>query len=394
MDIELSSHDKQFQQDVRHFFDQEYPSEIKDKIRLGKRLSKDDHIISQRALQKKKWLGISWPKEHGGTGWSDIQRYIFEMELEKAGAANIIPMGIVYIGPILVAFGSVEQQCRWLPKILDSSHFWAQGYSEPESGSDLASLSLSAVEQGEHYVLNGNKIWTTLAHWADWIFCLVRTSKNERKSDGITFLCVDMRSPGITVHPLITMNGIHELNRVTFENVQVPLINRIGDEGKGWYYANVLLGNERLSYAHVGKKKNDMRKLRELAQAIPGDGGGSLLDNPIFAARMAKLDIRVDVLEISVLRALCNGHDAAAISALKIQCTECAQAITELGLAIHGASASVFPDQNIPTWSASLMDTPISSVIAADAYLFERAQSIYGGTSEIQKGIIWKHMGR
>ena len=281
MNLEFDPADRRFQQEVRAFFEKDYPHSVKDKIRRGQRLTKQDHIMAQQSLQRRGWLAMGWPIEFGGPGWSQTQRYIFGSELERAGAANIIPMGVIYIGPILAHFATPEQQRRWLPNILNSTEFWAQGYSEPESGSDLASLSMSAVEDGDHYLIDGSKVWTTLAHWADWIFCLVRTSREERKQAGITFLCVDMHSPGVSVEPIIAMNGAHELNRVTFDKVRVPKANRIGDEGKGWHYANVLLGNERLSYAHIGKKKADLRRLRALALELPADDGGCVLDDPM-----------------------------------------------------------------------------------------------------------------
>ena len=257
MELGLSSEDLAFQRELRRFFETEYPAVLKDKIRAGQRLTKADHILSQQALQCRGWLGMVWPKAHGGPGWTEVQRYVFESELERAGAANIIPMAVIYIGPVLINFGTAEQQQRWLPNILNSTEFWAQGYSEPESGSDLASLSMTAISDGDDYIISGSKIWTSLGQWADWIFCLVRTSREEHKQAGITFLCVDMHSPGVCVHPIIAMNGAHELNRVSFDNVRVPKTNRIGDEGRGWYYANVLLGSERISYAHIGKKKAD-----------------------------------------------------------------------------------------------------------------------------------------
>lgn len=388
MNLQLSAEDLDFQQQVRRFFAEDYPLDIKQKIARGERLTKADQVRSQQALQARGWLGIGWPKAHGGPGWTPVQRYLFEAELELAGAANIIPMGVIYLGPILAAFGSPEQQQRWLPNILNSTHFWAQGYSEPESGSDLASLRTAGVVDGDDYRVSGSKIWTTQGHWADWIFCLVRTSRGARKQEGITFLCIDMRSPGVSVQPIISMNGAHELNRVEFDDVRVPQCNRIGDEGRGWHYANVLLGNERLSYAHIGKKKADMARLRRLASECRDGVGGTMLDDPLFAHKLAAMEVRVAVLEMSVLRGLSGDLPPAAISSLKIQCTECAQGITELFTELAGATA--FPDMNCSDWSARLGATPAFVVKAWDDYLFERAQSIYGGTNEIQRTIIWR----
>lgn len=394
MNLQLSASESAFQQEVRHFFECDYPQHILKKVRRGDRLSREDHCESQAALQSKQWLGIGWPKAHGGPGWAEIQRYIFESELERIGAPNIIPMAVIYVGPIIVEFGTPEQQQRWLPDILSSTCMWAQGYSEPESGSDLASLGLRADRNGDDYILNGNKVWTTLGHWADWIFCLVRTSKGERKQEGISFVCVDMRSAGITIHPIITMNGAWELNRISFDNVRVPIINRIGEEGRGWHYANVLLSTERLSYAHIGKKKADLRKLRTLAGDAPSDNYASLMDEPLFAAKLAALEIEVAVLEVWVLRALDGELAQAAVSSLKIKCTECAQKITELFMLLSGRSAMAFPDINLADWQGALLSTPGYGVMSADSYLFERSQTIYGGTSEIQRNIIWKSLSR
>lgn len=394
MNLQLSASESAFQQEVRHFFECDYPQYILEKVRRGDRLSREDHCVSQAALQSKQWLGIGWPKAHGGPGWTENQRYIFESELERIGAPNIIPMAVIYVGPIIVEFGTPEQQQRWLPDILSSTSMWAQGYSEPESGSDLASLGLRADRNGDDYILNGNKVWTTLGHWADWIFCLVRTSKGERKQEGISFVCVDMRSAGITIHPIITMNGAWELNRISFDNVRVPIINRIGEEGRGWHYANVLLSTERLSYAHIGKKKADLRKLRILAGDAPSDNYASLMDEPLFAAKLAALEIEVAVLEVWVLRALDGELAQAAVSSLKIKCTECAQTITELFMLLSGRSAMAFPDINLADWQGVLLSTPSYGVMSADSYLFERSQTIYGGTSEIQRNIIWKSLIR
>ena len=394
MNLQLSASESAFQQEVRQFFECDYPQHILEKVRRGDRLSREDHCVSQAALQSKQWLGIAWPKTHGGPGWTEIQRYIFESELERIGAPNIIPMAVIYVGPIIVEFGSAEQQQRWLPDILSSKSMWAQGYSEPESGSDLASLGMRADRDGDEYILNGNKVWTTLGHWADWIFCLVRTSKGERKQEGISFVCVDMRSEGIEVHPIITMNGAWELNRISFENVRVPVANRIGEEGQGWHYANVLLSTERLSYAHIGRKKADLAKLRKLASDVSGDRAEKLIDDPLFAAQLAALEIELAALEVSVLRALVGELAPAAVSSLKIQCTECAQRITELFMLLSARHGLAFPDMNLPNWQQALLSTPSYGSLSADAYLFERAQTIYGGTSEIQRTIIWKSLSR
>jgi alkylation response protein AidB-like acyl-CoA dehydrogenase len=384
VDLQLTREEEGFRAHVRAFF----------KLRSGQRLTRADHVSSQQALQSRGWLGVSWPVEFGGPGWSATQRYLFEEELERAGAPNLIPMGVIYLGPVLIAFGTAEQQARWLPDILSSRSLWAQGYSEPDAGSDLAALGLNAVRDGDCYVLNGTKIWTSLAHWADWIFCLVRTSREARRQEGISFVCVDMKSPGIKVDPIITMNGAWELNRVMFHDVRVPCANCVGEEGKAWHYANVLLRNERLSYAHIGRKKADLTQLRRLAASSYSDSGGSLLDDPLFAAKLAALEIEISSLEISVLRALTGEWGSTAVAALKIKCTECAQHVTELCVELAGRNICPFPDRSGPDWRAALLAASSFGPVCADAYLFERAQTIYGGSTEIQKNVLWREIGR
>ncbi len=378
-----------FRQEVRHFFAHDYPRAVLDKLARGDRLSKADQIASQTALNAKGWLGVSWPKEDGGPGWSPMQRYIFDCELDLAGAAGIIPMGVIYIGPILCAFGSEEQKARWLPDILNSKSFWAQGYSEPESGSDLASLRLSAVRDDDHYVLNGAKIWTSGAHWADWIFCLARTSKEARKQDGISLICADMRTPGVTIHPIPLIDGSAELNRVEFDNVRVPVDNRIGDEGRGWHYANVLLKNERLSYAHIGAKRRDIAKLRRRAETQ----NLSAAERTAFHARLSEAEIRVDMIEATILRALATEIDMATAAMLKIACTESVQEIDALATDLAGLSATLMLDRHQQGWQAL---APLSDPFGPSAIqtrFFNRAQTIYGGATEIQKNILWRTLG-
>lgn len=392
MNLDLSAQDLALQARARCFFEREYPQDILAKVRSGQRLDRADHVRSQQALQSKGWLGVTWPTAFGGPGWTPLQRYLFDAELERAGAPNLIPMAVIYIGPVIYTFGTCEQQRRWLPDILASRAMWAQGYSEPEAGSDLASLALEAQRDGESYVLTGTKIWTTLAQWADWIFCLVRTDRGGRKQEGITFLCIDMRSPGISVEPIITMNGAWELSRVHFAGVRVPQANRVGAEGEGWRIANFLLENERLSYAHVARRKSELAWLREHAANTPGLRYRSLLDEPLFAAKFSRQAIQVDVLESYVLRALAGDITTAAVSALKVLCTECAQRSTELFLELAGPLALPYPARASSDWAEPLTVSSKATAPWLDAYLFERAQTIYGGTTEIQKNIIWRQL--
>lgn len=394
MDLALDPADKEFSDEVRRFFAADYPQDLLERMRAGISMTRADHVRSQQALQARGWLGVGWPAEHGGTGWTPIRRYLFEQELERAGAPAIIPMAVIYIGPIICAFGTAEQQARWLPDILESRALWAQGYSEPESGSDLASLRMTAVRDGDDYILDGTKVWTSGAHWADWIFCLVRTSREARKQDGISMICADMRSPGIRINPIISIDGAHELNRVTFDQVRVRAANRIGEEGRGWHYANVLLSAERVSYAHIGRKRADLAAIRALARSRPRGGGAVMADDPAFARRLARAEMRLDALEISVLRVLAGDTAPAAVSALKIACTEQAQTITELWLDLAGRDRALFADRSGPGWEAQAPAVPLFAAPRTASYLFERAQTIYGGSTEVQKTIVWRDLGR
>lgn len=394
MDLDISSADRAFQAEVRHFFDTEYPREILEKMRGGEALTREDHIASQRALQSRGWLSVGWPAGHGGPDWTGMQRYLFDSELERAGAPNLIPMAIIYIGPIICAFGTPEQQRRWLPDILESRAFWAQGYSEPEAGSDLARLRFFATRDGDDYVLNGTKIWTSSAHWADWIFCLARTSIDARRQDGISLICAEMRSEGIAVHPIISIDGSHELNRVTFTDVRVPVANRIGEEGKAWHYTNVLLKAERLSYAHIARKKVDLAKIRMLAASAPGSGDQALLDDPAFERRLTACEVEVEALEVAVLRALLGEPDNASVSALKILCTQSAQHVTELFVELAARGRAPFMRREGKDWARTAPLVPFFAPAATQSYLFERAQTIYGGATEVQKTIIWRMIAR
>lgn len=394
MDLKLSQVEEAFAGHVRLFLANEYPQDILALVRDGRKLTREDHVRSQQALNAKGWLGIGWPVEHGGPGWTPVQRYLFEQELELAGAPSIIPMAVVYIGPIICAFGTPEQQAHWLPDILESRAMWAQGYSEPESGSDLASLRMSAVRDGDDYILNGTKIWTSGAHWADWIFCLVRTEKCDRKQDGISMICADMRTSGITVHPIISIDGSHELNRVEFEQVRVPARNMIGEPGKGWHYANVLLAAERVSYAHVGRKRADLAELRHIAATMPGSCAATMAEEPLFSRRVALAEMRLGAVEVSVLRVLCGEAAPAAISALKIACTELAQEISELWVELAGRDRMAVANRMRDGWQSAIPAVTPFAVPRTASYLAERAQTIYGGATEIQKTIVWRALER
>lgn len=390
--LKLTPEEAAFRDEVRAFFAADYPAHVIAKNAAGQQLDKQDHIDAQRALHARGWLGVGWPRDHGGTGWTPAQRYIFDQELELANAAAIIPMAVIYIGPIIAAFGSDRQKAEWLPAILESRAFWAQGYSEPEAGSDLASLRFSAVRDGDDYILNGTKIWTSGAQWADWIFCLARTSREERKQQGISLICAPLDLPGIRIHPIRLIDGSYELNRVEFDDVRVPVANRIGEEGQAWHYANVLLKTERLSYAHIGAKKRDLARLLAEAAHMPASGGGTMDRDPAFRLAAARVEAKLAAIEASVLRSLRTEISMATAAALKIACTECAQAISELAIDLAGRARLPMLGRDEPDWTAAAPAVPGFGPLAVQSYLFERAQTIYGGSTEIQKTIIWRAM--
>jgi alkylation response protein AidB-like acyl-CoA dehydrogenase len=393
MDLAFSADDDAFRAEVRAFFETRYPSWILGKVRNGQTLGKADLEASQSALNARGWLAPNWPKEYGGTGWTANQRFIFDEELERAGAPSVVPMGLLYVAPIICAFGTEAQKARWLPDILSGKTFWAQGYSEPGAGSDLAGLTTRAERVGDRYVVNGVKTWTSQGHYADWIFCLVRTSIEAKKQDGISFLCIDMTAPGVTVRPIVTIDGSHYLNEVSFENVETALDNRIGEEGRGWTYNRQLLSHERTSYAHVAGKRRQLDDIRRLAGELPW--GEIAADEAAFLARIADAEIRLAALEFTTLRALAPlgagqapGDEA---SILKVVATEVAQLITELGLELAGLFAMPsIPDRDLATWRDGLETIPPFAVPATAAYFFTRAQTIYGGTNEIQRNIIFR----
>ena len=368
---------------IRTFFADTYPQDILARLRAGETLDRDDHLRSQAALAARGWGAPHWPAAHGGPGWTIAQRRLFETEYVRAGAPTVVPMGLIYVAPIIIAFGTPEQQRRWLPDILAGRSFWAQGYSEPHAGSDLAALTTRARRDGDDYVVTGRKTWTSLGFWADWIFCLVRTGEAERGGAGISFLCIAIDSPGVTVRPITAIDGRHHLAEVTFDAVRVPAINLIGEEGQGWTYSKQLLSNERIWYAHVAEKRAALRQIRELAAAMPDAA------TPDLRRRLAETEIAVACLDGFVERALLDdGGDVASL--IKILATETAQAITELWLDLAGGlSAPSMPERG-NGWATTLLDLPSFIVPAVEDYLMTRAQTIYGGTTEVQKTIIYR----
>jgi alkylation response protein AidB-like acyl-CoA dehydrogenase len=397
MDLNFSAAEIAFRQQVHTFLANSLPADISHKVQNGLLLERDDYIRWQRILHAQGWGGPSWPAEFGGTGWGAVQQYIFEEECAAAGAPRAIPFGLKMVAPVIMAFGSKEQQQRFLPKILAAEEWWCQGYSEPGSGSDLASVKTRAekvsADDGEFYLVNGQKTWTTLGQYADWIFCLVRTDPAAKAQRGISFLLIDMKSPGITVRPIITMDGAHEVNEVWLENVRVPAANLIGEENAGWTYAKFLLGHERTNIAGIGIAKRELSKLKRIA-ALETKNGAPLLRDPLFAARIAQVEIDLTALEITNLRVLSAEAERRApgpeASILKIKGTEIQQAITELLVQAAGPYALPLRREAMAAGYQGEAVGPAYAAPLAANYLNMRKLSIYGGSNEIQKNIIAK----
>jgi alkylation response protein AidB-like acyl-CoA dehydrogenase len=381
MDLNYSPEELAFRDEVRAWLAQNLPAELRDKVARYEELSRDDLLCWHRILAKKGWIAPAWPREWGGTGWNVVQRYIFEEELGYAGAPTLPPFGVTMCAPVLLRFGSEAQKNRFLPRIYSGEDFWCQGYSEPGSGSDLASLKTKAVRQGDHYLVSGQKIWTTLAHYADWIFCLVRTDTGAAKrQEGISFLLMDMKSPGITVRPLVLMDGGREVNEVFFDEVKVPTENLVHEEGKGWTVAKYLLGHERLNTGRIGASKRELAKLKDFAASRSRDGR-SLMEDTRFRDRLSRVEVELTALEITNLRFLdrmrrTGQPPGAEVSMLKIKGTEIQQALTELMMQAAG------PD-------ALGGDDALAAAIGL-RYCNFRKTTIYAGSNEIQRNIIAK----
>ena len=391
MDMSFTPEEMAFRDEVRAFIDENYPKDLKSKRTRGE-MSKEDILTWHRILYKKGWVVPHWPVEYGGTGWSITQRFIWNEENARAETQALLPFGLSMVGPVIFNYGNEEQKKRFLPGILSADDWWCQGYSEPGAGSDLASLRTKAVLDGDHYVVNGSKTWTTLAQYADWMFCLVRTNADVKAQEGISFLLIDMKTPGITVRPIITMDGSHEVNEVFLEDVRVPVENRIGEENKGWTYAKFLLGNERSGIAGVARSKKAIERLKSIANAELMDGQ-PLMKTDEFARKVAELEIDLSALEVTELRTLAAeskgkgpGPEA---SILKIKGTEIQQRITELAVEAVGNYASV----EMPMGEMAGNDFvagPDYANGAAQNYFNMRKTSIYGGSNEIQHNIIAK----
>jgi len=391
MDLDPSTEELAFRDEVRDWISANLPPELKNKVVRYQSLAKDELLRWHRILAARGWVAPSWPREWGGTDWSVAQRYIFEEECGYAGAPQLPPFGLAMCAPVLVKFGTPAQQQQFLPRIYRGDDFWCQGYSEPGSGSDLASLRTSAVRRGDHYIVNGQKTWTTLAHMADWIFCLVRTGSDagSKKQDGISFLLIDLATPGITVRPLVLMDGGREVNEVYFDDVAVPAEQLVGDEGRGWTVAKFLLGHERLNTARIGISKRELERLKEYA-ASQRKGGRPLIDDPRFRDKLSRLEIELMALTMTNLRFLDRFRSGAApgaeVSLLKIKGTEIQQGLTELMMQAAGPFA-----QRVEAYAGMDEDDRMMALLAP-RYCNYRKTTIYAGSNEIQRNIIAKQV--
>ena len=386
MDLSFTAEEQQFRQDVRAWVRANLPADIAHKVHNNLHLTRDDMQGWAKILGKKGWLGFGWPKQFGGPGWNAVQKHLFEEECAMAGAPRIVPFGPVMVAPVIMAFGNAEQHQRFLPGIASGEVWWSQGYSEPGSGSDLASVKTRAERQGDTYIVNGQKTWTTLGQYGDWIFCLVRTSNEGKPQTGISFLLIDMKSPGVSVRPIIMLEGGHEVNEVFFDNVEVPAENLIGEENKGWTYAKHLLSHERTNIADVNRSKRELERLKRIAKAE------GVYDDTRFRDEIAKLEVDVVALEMMVLRVLSaeksgkNPLDVAGL--LKIRGSEIQQRYAELMMLAAGPYSLPFIQEAMEAgWQGDYVGAAHCATLAA-AYFNLRKTTIYGGSNEVQRNIV------
>ncbi|WP_395619757.1 acyl-CoA dehydrogenase family protein [Sphingorhabdus sp.] len=392
MQLEFSSAEIAFQKEVRTFIAENYPQNLRSVQDEGHDLSKEDFLSWHRILAKKGWIAPAWPVEYGGTGWTATERFIWSEELAAADCVGTMPFGLSMVGPVIYTFGTPEQKAKFLPGILSGDDWWCQGYSEPGAGSDLASLRTKAVRDGDHYVVNGQKTWTTMAQHADWGFFLVRTDSDAKAQEGISFLLIDMKSPGVTVRPIITLGGEHEVNEVWLEDVRVPVENRVYEENKGWTCAKFLLAHERTGIAAVARSKRGVEKIKAIARTEQ-DGDRPLIANPFFKRKISELEIDLTALEFTELRSLAGeaagkgpGPES---SLLKIKGSEIQQRITELALEAVGHYGAPY----FRGFGEGDNEHPIGPDYAhraAPTYFNTRKTTIYGGSNEIQRNIIAK----
>ncbi len=386
MDLNFTADELSFREEVREWVAGNLPKETSHKVHNALRLDRATQQGWAKILGRKGWLNYNWPKQFGGPGWNSVQKHLFEEECARAGAPRIVPFGPVMVAPVIMTFGNAEQQQRFLPGIASGEVWWSQGYSEPGSGSDLASLKCKAERQGDKYIVNGQKTWTTLGQYGEWIFCLVRTSNEGKPQTGISFLLIDMKSKGITVRPIITMDGEHEVNEVWFDNVEVPASNLIGEENKGWTYAKHLLAHERTNIADVNRAKRDLERLKRIAKAE------GVYDDARFRDQIALLEIDVVALEMMVLRVLWaeksgkNSLDVAGL--LKIRGSEIQQRYSELMMLAGGPSTVPYVHEAMEAgWQGDLAVATYCLPLAG-TYFNQRKTTIYGGSNEVQRNIV------
>jgi alkylation response protein AidB-like acyl-CoA dehydrogenase len=397
MDLNFTPEEEQFRSEVRAFLADQLPARLSDKVANGKHLAKADMQEWHAILNARGWLANHWPREYGGPGWTAVEKFIFENECALANAPRIVPFGVNMLGPVLIKYGNEAQKRYWLPRILDGSDWWCQGYSEPGAGSDLAAVKTTAVRgvdaQGEHYIVNGQKTWTTLGQHADMIFCLVRTDRDAKKQAGISFLLIDMKSPGVEVRPIITLDGEHEVNEVFFTDVRVPAQNLVGEENHGWTCAKYLLTYERTNIAGVGMSVAALARLKQIA-AQQMRNGRPLSEDPSFAARLARVEIDLENMKTTNLRMIAavagGGVPGAESSMLKIRGTEIRQEISSLARRAMGIHARPFIAEALDGGYEGPQAGPDFAAAAAAQYFNNRKLSIFGGSNEIQKNIISK----
>ena len=393
MDLQFTPEEQAFRSEVRAFLKDHLPPALAAKVKAGQRLTRFDQENWHAILNKQGWLAYHWPKEHGGAGWTPIQKFIFDDECAMAGGPRLVPFGLSMLGPVLIKYGNEAQKKHWLPRILNGADWWCQGYSEPGAGSDLASVKTTAVREGDHYIVNGQKTWTTQGQHANMIFCLVRTDKTAKAQSGISFLLVDMKQPGVEVRPIRTLDGDKEVNEVFFTDVKVPVENLVGEENKGWTYAKYLLTYERTGIAGVGFCVAALAKLKVIAAKVHKNGK-PLDQDPLFAARMAQVEIDLENMKTTNLRVIAavagGGVPGAESSMLKIRGTEIRQEILSLIRRAMGPYALPFIEEAQYEGYADEPVGPKEAATAAANYFNYRKLSIFGGSNEIQKNIISK----
>ena len=394
MDLNFSAEDTAFRNEVRAFIRDSYPQYLNDKIDEGEEMAKEDFLAWHKVLHEKGWIVPAWPVEYGGTGWTATQRYIWSEETAAADTVRLMPFGLSMVGPVIYTFGTPEQKAKFLPRILSGEDWWCQGYSEPGAGSDLASLRTKAERDGDDYIVNGQKTWTTMGQYGDWIFCLVRTSTEGKPQTGISFLLIDMKSPGVSVRPIMTLDGEQEINEVWFDNVEVPADQLVGEENKGWTYAKYLLAHERTNIAEVNRAKRELERLKRIARAEGLIGGER--DDARFRDQIALLEVDIVALEMMVLRVLAadggakdGGKQSLDVAGLlKIRGSEIQQRYAELMMLAAGPATLPYQHEAMEAgWQGDFAGAAECAPLAG-TYFNMRKTSIYGGSNEVQRNIV------